>query len=100
MNAPINISRRTFIKATALVAGGLIIGFTIPHAKRFLMPGTAPADATKDAEKLPAPNAFLRIGSDRTITVMLAHSEMGQSIWTTLPMLIAEELDADWSKIK
>ena len=60
MNAPINISRRTFIKATALVAGGLIIGFTIPHAKRFLMPGTAPADATKDASKLPAPNAFLR----------------------------------------
>lgn len=100
MNAPINISRRTFIKTTALVAGGLIIGFTIPHAKRFLMPGTAPADAAKDASKLPAPNAFLRIGSDNTITVMLAHSEMGQSIWTTLPMLIAEELDADWSKIK
>ncbi|MES2502389.1 MAG: xanthine dehydrogenase family protein molybdopterin-binding subunit [Pseudomonadota bacterium] len=100
MNAPINISRRTFIKATALVAGGLIIGFTIPHAKRFLMPGTAPAADAKDASKLPTPNAFLRIGSDNTITVMLAHSEMGQSIWTTLPMLIAEELDADWSKIK
>ena len=99
-NSSVNISRRTFIKATALVAGGLIIGFTIPHAKRFLMPGTAPADATKDASKLPAPNAFLRIGTDNTITVMLAHSEMGQSIWTTLPMLIAEELDADWSKIK
>ncbi|MEK9824914.1 MAG: molybdopterin cofactor-binding domain-containing protein, partial [Methylotenera sp.] len=46
------------------------------------------------------PNAFLRIDTDNTITVMLAHSEMGQSIWTTLPMLIAEELDADWSKIK
>ncbi len=103
MSTPINISRRTFIKATALVAGGLIIGFTIPYAKRFLMPGSvadATPDAAKDASKLPAPNAFLRIGSDNTITVMLAHSEMGQSIWTTLPMLIAEELDADWSKIK
>ncbi len=102
-NSPLNISRRTFIKASALVAGGLIIGFTIPHAKRFLMPGSAPdvaPDAAKDAAKLPAPNAFLRIGTDNTITVMLAHSEMGQSIWTTLPMLIAEELDADWSKIK
>lgn len=103
MNAPINISRRTFIKATALVAGGLIIGFTIPYAKRFLMPGAAPdatLDVGKDAAKLPSPNAFLRIGSDNTITVMLAHSEMGQSIWTTLPMLIADELDADWSTIK
>ncbi|HSI25526.1 MAG TPA: xanthine dehydrogenase family protein molybdopterin-binding subunit [Methylotenera sp.] len=103
MNAPLNISRRTFIKASALVAGGLIIGFTIPHAKRFLMPGSAAdvaPDVAKESAKLPTPNAFLRIGTDNTITVMLAHSEMGQSIWTTLPMLIAEELDADWSKIK
>lgn len=98
MNAPLNISRRTFLKATALVAGGLVIAFAIPQAKRFLLPGETKAPA--DASKLPAPNAFLRIGTDNTITVMLAHSEMGQSIWTTLPMLIAEELDADWSKIQ
>src|SRR5687767_5066246 len=99
-NNSVNISRRTFIKATALVAGGLVIAFSIPHAKRFLMPG-ATTDADKAGDKpLPTPNAFLRIAPDNTITVMLAHSEMGQSIWTTLPMLIAEELDADWSKIK
>ena len=100
MTAPLNISRRTFIKATALVVGGLVIAFNIPNAKRFLLPGVAPEKTGADAAKLPAPNAFLRIGTDNTITVMLAHSEMGQSIWTTLPMLIAEELDADWSKIK
>ncbi len=100
MTAPLNISRRTFIKATALVVGGLVIAFNIPTAKRFLLPGAAPEKSGADAAKLPAPNAFLRIGTDNTITVMLAHSEMGQSIWTTLPMLIAEELDADWSKIK
>lgn len=100
MSAPLNISRRTFLKATALVAGGLVIAFAIPQAKRFLMPGAEKQAAGADASKLPAPNAFLRIGTDNTITVMLAHSEMGQSIWTTLPMLIAEELDADWSTIK
>ena len=100
MTAPLNISRRTFIKATALVVGGLVIAFNIPNAKRFLLPGATPESTGADAAKLPAPNAFLRIGTDNTITVMLAHSEMGQSIWTTLPMLIAEELDADWSKIK
>lgn len=100
MTAPLNISRRTFLKATALVAGGLVIAFAIPQAKRFLMPSTDKAPASPDASKLPAPNAFLRIGTDNTITVMLAHSEMGQGIWTTLPMLIAEELDADWSTIK
>jgi isoquinoline 1-oxidoreductase beta subunit len=100
MTAPLNISRRTFIKATALLVGGLVIAFNIPNAKRFLLPGAAPESTGADAAKLPVPNAFLRIGTDNTITVMLAHSEMGQSIWTTLPMLIAEELDADWSKIK
>ncbi|RZA34582.1 MAG: xanthine dehydrogenase family protein molybdopterin-binding subunit, partial [Lysobacteraceae bacterium] len=47
-----------------------------------------------------APNAYLRIGADDSVTVLSAHSEMGQGIWTTLPMLIAEELDADWTKIK
>ena len=99
MTTPLQISRRTFIKAGALVAGGLVIAFNIPQAKRFLMPG-AIAEAAENAVKLPAPNAFLRIGKDNTITVMLAHSEMGQSIWTTLPMLLAEEMDADWSKIK
>lgn len=99
MNAPLDISRRRFIQATALVAGGLVIAFTIPYAKRFLLPGAEKSPAGGEA-KLPVPNAFLRIGTDNTITVLLAHSEMGQSIWTTLPMLIAEELDADWSKIK
>lgn len=95
MNDLINLSRRSFIKSTALVAGGLVVAFSIPQAKRFM--GVANA---AEAMPLPAPNAFLRIGADDSITVMLAHSEMGQGVWTTLPMLIADELDADWSKIK
>lgn len=99
MTAPLNISRRTFIKATALIAGGLVIAFSIPEAKRFLFQKVKD-DAADGKNTLPEPNAFLRIGTDNTITVMLAHSEMGQSIWTTLPMLIADELDADWSSIK
>src|SRR5436305_8781402 len=52
------------------------------------------------AAALPAPNAFLRIGGDESVTVLLSHAEMGQGIWTTLPMLVNEELDADWSRIK
>lgn len=91
-----NESRRVFLKTSAFIAGGLVVAFAIPQAKRFLLSSAEAAEALK----LPAPNAFLRIGSDDSITVLLAHSEMGQSIWTTLPMLIAEELDADWSKIR
>lgn len=96
MNIPQNESRRVFLKTSAFIAGGLIVAFAIPQTKRFAL---SSAEA-EEAVKLPAPNAFLRIGTDDSITVLLAHSEMGQSIWTTLPMLIAEELDADWSKVK
>jgi isoquinoline 1-oxidoreductase beta subunit len=49
---------------------------------------------------LPDPNAFLRIAPDGTVTVVLAHSEMGQGMWTGLVVLLAEELDLDWSKLQ
>jgi isoquinoline 1-oxidoreductase beta subunit len=88
----ITLTRRDVLKAGALV-GGLLIAFVVPVLRRFALAQEAPA-------KLPAPNAFLRIGADDSITVLLAHAEMGQGIWTTLPMLIAEELDADWAKIR
>jgi isoquinoline 1-oxidoreductase beta subunit len=75
------------------MTGGLLVSFVVP------------AGAKKLAEKLDvdtvfAPNAYLRIGSDNSIKILLAHVEMGQGVWTTLPMLIAEELDCDWDKIQ
>lgn len=97
MNAVRNPSRRDFLKTGAIVGGGLVVAFVVPGAKRFAM---AQETAAAAAAATFAPNAFLRIGTDDSVTVLLAHSEMGQGVWTTLPMLIAEELDADWSKIK
>jgi isoquinoline 1-oxidoreductase beta subunit len=83
-----SLSRRQFIQTST----GLVIGlYVAPRATRVL---AAPVP------KFPSPNAFLRIAPDETVTILLAHSEMGQGIWTTLPMLIAEELGADWSKIR
>ncbi|MFH2077493.1 MAG: xanthine dehydrogenase family protein molybdopterin-binding subunit [Pseudomonadota bacterium] len=95
MNAANDPSRRRFLKAGALLGGGLVVAFVVPGGKRLAF---AQEPAAKAA--LPPPNAFLRVGSDDSVTVLLAHSEMGQGIWTTLPMLIAEELDADWSRIR
>jgi isoquinoline 1-oxidoreductase beta subunit len=93
MNNVMEMSRRNFLKNTALIGGGLVVAFVIPGANRFTR-----AESGTDTPF--APNAFLRIGSDDSVTVVLAHSEMGQGIWTGLSMLIAEELDADWSKIR
>ena len=86
-------SRRDFLKTSAVATGGLVIAFHVPGAKRLAASGYGPAGPF-------APNAFLRIGDDDAITVLLAHSEMGQGIWTALPMLIAEELECDWSSIR
>jgi len=91
MNSP--VSRRGFLKGSAIVAGGLVVAFVVPGGHRF-------ARAAENEGKVFAPNAFLRIAADNSVTVLLGHSEMGQGIWTGLTMLIAEELDADWSKIR
>ncbi len=92
MSALRGLDRRTFLKTST----GLVIGFTIAPRSALLRAQTA-AGAPKP---LPDPNAFLRIGSDDSVTVLLAHSEMGQGVWTTLPMLVAEELGCDWSKVR
>ncbi|MHC8407275.1 xanthine dehydrogenase family protein molybdopterin-binding subunit [Pseudomonas sp. TMB3-21] len=93
MNSINPLSRRGFLKGSALLGGGLVVAFVLPGAHRF-------ARGAENQGDVFAPNAFLRIGNDNSVTVLLGHSEMGQGIWTGLTMLIAEELDADWSKIR
>ncbi len=88
MSALYNASRRDFLKASALAGGGLVLGFTLPGASRL-------AQAAESFR----PNAYLRIASDGRVTVICGLSEMGQGVHTAIPMLVAEELDADWSKI-
>jgi isoquinoline 1-oxidoreductase subunit beta len=96
-------TRRSFLKASAGATGGLVVAFTVPlGGNRFAFAAESAADgaAAKALPKLPAPNVFLRVGTDDQITVLLSQTESGQGVWTTLPMLIAEELDADWTKIR
>ena len=82
------ISRRQFLVGGAIVGTGLVVGFYLPH--HGLHPG---------AETDFSPNAYLHIGPEGKVTVVVARSEMGQGVRTALPMILAEELDADWSQI-
>jgi isoquinoline 1-oxidoreductase beta subunit len=90
------LSRRTFIRASAAVGGGLIIGFHLPDAEAARIeakPWTAPPQGTEI-------NAWLAIGSDGTVTIRVPHTEMGQGGLTSVAMLIAEELDVEWNKVQ
>ncbi len=88
-DAPV-ASRRSFLKVTALAGGGLTLAASFPMAARAMGP-----DAATAAEL----NAFVTINPDNTITIVGKNPEIGQGIKTMLPMLIAEELDADWDKV-
>jgi len=81
-------SRREFLKTGAAVGGGLILGVTLPGRR-------ASAAATTSM-----PNAWVRIGTDDTITILCARSEMGQGTYTAMPTLVAEELEVDLARIQ
>src|SRR5260370_1689660 len=82
----INVSRRDFFKAS----GALVLAVALPDAL---------AQELR-LHKAFSPNAFVRISSDNTVTVIVKHLEMGQGTYTGLPTLVAEELDADWSQVR
>src|ERR1700677_95280 len=88
---PMQLNRRAFLQISALAGGGLALGlFDGPFAAA---PFGAPrADLS--------PKAFIRIAADGTVTIMARAPEVGQGVKTMLPMMIAEELDADWSKVR
>lgn len=84
------LKRRSFIKSSTLAATSLIIGFTHDPQKSL-------AAKTKIKNEL---GIWIRISSDDTITLIVPSSEMGQGVNTSLPMIIAEELDANWESIR
>jgi len=93
MSAPAMVGRREFLKTGAAVGGGLLVSWYLP------MPSARAGKAAAGEDQV-ALNAFVRIGTDESVTVIASHSEMGQGVYTSLPMLLNEELEADWSKIR
>ncbi len=81
------LSRREFVAVGAAAGAGLVIGFYLPHG----------AGSKRDFF---SPNAYLRITPDNKVTIVVARSEMGQGVRTALPMILAEELEADWKQIE
>src|SRR6266540_1543058 len=93
------INRRQFLLTTAAVGGALVLGFYLPsrQAEAAIIaekPWTPPTEGGQEV------NAWLVIGSDDTVTIRVAQSEMGEGVFTSMPMLVAEELACDWTKVR
>jgi isoquinoline 1-oxidoreductase beta subunit len=88
-----NQSRRDFVKTSAVAGGGLALGFYLPGKM-----GSAQADGGGGSYAMP--NAWVKVGNDNQVTILVARSEMGQGVATSMPMLVAEELEVDFNKVK
>jgi isoquinoline 1-oxidoreductase beta subunit len=89
-----NIDRRSFLKVTATAAGGVMIGLYTEPSLDAQGPGRGAPPPPPD------PHTYIKIAPDGTITIMAKNPEVGQGIKTMLPMLIADEFDADWKTVK
>jgi isoquinoline 1-oxidoreductase beta subunit len=89
----IRIDRRSFLKVTAAGAGGVLIGL-------YVQPQAAAQNRGGPPVPPPDPHTYIKIAADGTVTIVAKNPEVGQGIKTMLPMLIAEELDADWKSVK
>jgi isoquinoline 1-oxidoreductase beta subunit len=89
----VRVDRRSFLQVTALAGGGMIIGLYAPEA-------LAQQRGRGGAAASLAPNTYITIHPDNTFTIIAKNPETGQGIRTALPMIIADELDVDWSQVK
>ena len=97
INQPMN--RRQFMLTTSVVGGAFVLGFVLPPRQVDASaiaetPWTSPTTAGTEI------NAWLVVDSDDTIIIRVAQSEMGEGVFTSMPMLVAEELECDWAKVR
>jgi isoquinoline 1-oxidoreductase beta subunit len=93
---PTQVSRRDFLKVTAVAGAGLTLAVSVPGCA----PRRSDEEAAANLEPVFLPNAFVRVAEDGSVTVMAKHLEMGQGTYTGLATIVAEELDADWAKVR
>ncbi len=95
MTEKAELNRRSFLKATLIAGGTLLLGFNLPTKSRAEERFNVPNDLQTEFH----PNSFLKIAKDGKITVIVGQAEMGQGVLTSLPMIIAEELEVDWKNV-
>jgi isoquinoline 1-oxidoreductase beta subunit len=95
-SAPDQVSRRSFVVVLASAGGGLLLGCRVGDR----LPGKSSTAAAAPEPPVFAPNAFVRIGRDGRVTMIVGQVEMGQGMYTSMPMLIAEELEVPLDQVR
>src|SRR5205823_574022 len=85
--AVVKVSRRDFVKLTSAASAGLVLGLQLPRS----------AKGAGGAHPL---GTFVEVGTDGIVTIYVSKSDMGQGVRTALPMIVAEEMDADWKQVR
>jgi isoquinoline 1-oxidoreductase beta subunit len=93
------LSRRRFLIATSSAAGGLAIGVMLPHTADAATLAAQPWDQAAPADAAEV-NAWILIEPDDSVVIRVAQSEMGEGVFTSMPMIVAEELACDWTKVR
>jgi isoquinoline 1-oxidoreductase beta subunit len=92
-------NRRSFIKVSAAAGGGMLLGFKFSACVADPKNGFSGAPNPPQPDSWSELNGYLKIGENGTVTIMSPNPEIGQNVKTSMPMIVAEELDADWSKV-
>ena len=92
-----DVNRREFLAIVAAAQGAFVLGFCVPEQ---VNAQTNPRPSWYEDPKTPEINAWIVISPDDTVTIRIGQTELGQGVWTSNAMMVAEELQCDWSKVR
>src|SRR5919201_4935590 len=96
-----DLTRREFLAAVAAAQGAFVLGFWMPDKAQAQTPVAKPSGAAwYEDPATPEVNAWIVVASDDTVTIRIAQTELGQGVWTSNAMMVAEELQCDWNKVR
>src|SRR6476659_7451732 len=96
-----DVTRREFLATVAVAHGAFVLGFWMPDKTQAQTPVARPSGASWYEEPAtPEVNAWFAVAPDETVTIRIAQTELGQGVWTSNAMMVAEELQCDWTKVR
>src|SRR5262249_33926028 len=95
-----DVNRREFLAMVAAAQGAFILGFWVPQRATAQALPAGPRPVWYEDSATPEINAWIVVSPDDTVTIRIGQSELGQGVWTSNAMMVAEELQCDWSKVR